>query len=68
VPWQESPRMSESLVFVQACLDRKKRIVEICSEFGISEKVVFDHKDFYRARHFFGFENKKRKCVFRISA
>jgi transposase InsO family protein len=31
--------MSERLAFVQACLDRRKRIVEICSEFGISEKT-----------------------------
>jgi len=31
--------MSERLAFVQACLDRRKRLVEICSEFGISEKT-----------------------------
>lgn len=39
MPWQESSPMSERLAFVQACLDRRKRIVEICSEFGISEKT-----------------------------
>jgi putative transposase len=39
VPWRESSPMSERLAFVQACLDRRKRIVEICSEFGISEKT-----------------------------
>lgn len=31
--------MSERLAFVQACLDRRKRILDICSEFGISEKT-----------------------------
>jgi transposase InsO family protein len=31
--------MSERLAFVQACLDRRKRIIDICSEFGISEKT-----------------------------
>ena len=39
MPWQESSPMSERLAFIQACLDRKKRIVDICSEFGISEKT-----------------------------
>jgi len=31
--------MSERLAFVQACLDRTERIVEICDRFGISEKT-----------------------------
>src|SRR6266498_4554008 len=39
MPWRESSPMSERLAFVQACLDRRKRIGEICSEFGISEKT-----------------------------
>lgn len=39
MPWQESSPMSERLAFVQACLDRRKRITDICSEFGISEKT-----------------------------
>lgn len=48
MPWQESSPMSEKLAFVQACLDRKKRIVDICSEFGISEKT--GHKQLKRFR------------------
>jgi putative transposase len=48
VPWRESSPMSERLEFVQACLDRKKTIVEICSEFGISEKT--GHKVLKRFR------------------
>ncbi|MCA1838336.1 MAG: integrase core domain-containing protein [Actinobacteria bacterium] len=40
--------MSEKLAFVQACLDRKKRIADICSEFGISEKT--GHKQLKRFR------------------
>lgn len=48
MPWQESSPMSERLAFVQACLDRKKRIVDICSEFRISEKT--GHKQLKRFR------------------
>lgn len=48
MPWQESSPMSERLAFVQACLDRKKRIVDICNEFGISEKT--GHKQLKRFR------------------
>jgi len=33
--------MSERMRFVQACLDRRKRIGEICGEFGISEKTGY---------------------------
>lgn len=39
MPWQESSFMSERLAFIQACLDRTERIVEICDRFGISEKT-----------------------------
>ena len=44
--WKESSPMSERLACVQACLDRRKRIVEICSEFGINEK---GNRGFYHA-------------------
>jgi len=40
--------MSERLAFVQDCLDRKRRIVDICKEFGISEKT--GHKQLKRFR------------------
>jgi putative transposase len=48
VPWRESSFMSEKLAFIQACLDRKKRIVEICNEFGISEKTGHKHLQRFR--------------------
>jgi putative transposase len=41
VPWQASSLMSEKTAFIQACMDRKKRIVDICREFGISEKTGY---------------------------
>lgn len=31
--------MSERLAFVQACLNRRERIIDICDRFGISEKT-----------------------------
>lgn len=37
MPWKESSRVSERLRFVQACLDRRVKIVEICQQFGIIE-------------------------------
>ena len=39
MPWRESSPMSERLQFIQACLDRTQRIVDICAQFGISEKT-----------------------------
>src|SRR2546429_6030363 len=39
VPWKESSPMSERLLFIQACLDRREKIVGICDRFGISEKT-----------------------------
>src|SRR5437773_4294960 len=39
MPWQESSPMSERLQFIQACLDRTQRIVDVCAQFGISEKT-----------------------------
>jgi putative transposase len=41
VPWQVSSPMSERFAFVQACLDRKKSIAQICTEFGISQKTGY---------------------------
>jgi putative transposase len=39
VPWQESSPMSERLRFIQACLNRHEKIVDVCAGFGISEKT-----------------------------
>ena len=39
MPWPESSPMSERLAFIQACLDRRQPVVEICARFGISEKT-----------------------------
>lgn len=39
MPWRESSPMTERLAFVQACLDRRTRIVDVCARFGISEKT-----------------------------
>jgi putative transposase len=48
VSWQESSPMSERLRFIQACVDRRERIVDICRRFGISEKT--GHKWLVRFR------------------
>ena len=48
MPWRESSPMSERLKFVQACLDRHQRVVDICDRFGISEKT--GHKILQRFR------------------
>jgi putative transposase len=39
MPWRVSSPMNERLQFIQACLDRTERIVDICARFGISEKT-----------------------------
>ena len=41
MPWKESSPVSERLRFVQACLDRRVKIVEICQQFGISQKTGY---------------------------
>lgn len=58
MPWRESSPMSERLAFVQACLDRRKRIVEICSEFGISEKTGHKLLKRFRAEGVEGLRDK----------
>jgi transposase InsO family protein len=40
--------MSERLAFIQACLDRRRRVVDVCAQFGISEKT--GHKLLHRFR------------------
>lgn len=39
MPWKESSPMSERMEFVQQCSRRRHSIVDICAEFGISEKT-----------------------------
>jgi transposase InsO family protein len=41
--------MSERLEFIQACLDRTERIVDICDRFGISEKTGHKLLERFRA-------------------
>jgi putative transposase len=63
VPWQESSPMSERLAFVQACLDRRKRIVEICSEFGISEKTGHKLLKRFREEGIEGLRDRSHACL-----
>lgn len=39
MPWRESSPMTERLAFIQACVDRRARIIDVCERFGISEKT-----------------------------
>lgn len=48
MPWKESSPMSEKLAFIKACYDRKRRIADICSEFGISEKTGYKQLQRFR--------------------
>ena len=48
MPWKESSLMSEKLAFIRACSDRTRRIADICSEFGISEKTGYKHLQRFR--------------------
>ena len=41
MPWRESSPMSERKAFVRACVNRRRTIADICSEFGISEKTGY---------------------------
>ena len=48
MPWKVSSLMLEKSAFIKACCDRKRRIADICSEFGISEKTGYKHLQRYR--------------------
>ena len=48
MPWKESSLMSEKSAFIKACYDRKRRIADVCSEFGISEKTGYKHLHRFR--------------------
>ena len=41
MPWPVSSPMSVKFAFVTACLNRDRRIADICHEFGISEKTGY---------------------------
>jgi putative transposase len=45
VSWKVSAPMSERLKFVQACIQRRRPIKQLCAEFGISEKTGYKFLD-----------------------
>jgi transposase-like protein len=70
VPWRENSPMSEKLAFVQACLDRKKRIADVCDEFGISEKTGYKQLKRFREEGIEGLADRSHAALlhpYRIS-
>lgn len=62
--------MSERLTFIQACLNRKKTIAEICIEFGISEKTGHKVLKRFRERGIEGLKDRSHAVLehpFRIT-
>lgn len=70
MPWRESSPVSERKLFIRACTDRRKRIADICSEFGISEKTGYKILRRYRQLGEAGLEDRSHAVLdhpFRIS-
>lgn len=70
MPWRESSPVSERKAFVRACTDRKRKIADICRQFGISEKTGYKHLKRYRDFGEAGLEDRSHavlKHPFRIS-
>lgn len=70
MPWRESSPMSERRDFIQACLDRRRKIADICCDFGISEKTGYKILRRYRDFGEAGLEDRSHavfKHQFRIT-
>lgn len=70
MPWRESSPMSERKAFIRACTDRRRRIADICIEFGISEKTGYKILKRYRDFGETGLEDRSHAALahrFRIS-
>lgn len=70
VPWRESSPVSERKLFVRACTDRRRKIADICSEFGISEKTGYKILSRYRLLGEAGLKDRSHAVLqhpFRIS-
>lgn len=70
MPWRESSPVSERKAFVRACTDRKRKIADICRQFGISEKTGYKYLKRYRDFGEAGLEDRSHAVLehpFRIS-
>lgn len=70
MPWRESSPVSERKLFIRACTDRRRKIADICSEFGISEKTGYKILSRYRQFGETGLEDRSHAVLehpFRIS-
>lgn len=70
MPWRESSPMSERRDFILACLDRSRRITDICREFGVSEKTGYKILRRYREFGEAGLEDRSHAVLehpFRIT-
>jgi putative transposase len=70
VPWRENSPVSERKQFIRACTDRRRKIADICREFGISEKTGYKILRRYRESGDAGLEDRSHAVLehpFRIS-
>lgn len=70
MPWRESSPMLERKLFIRACTDRRRKIADICTEFGISEKTGYKILARYRKFGEPGLEDRSHAVLdhpFRIS-
>lgn len=70
MPWRESSPVSERTLFIRACTDRRRKIADICREFGISEKTGYKILSRYRQFGEAGLEDRSHAVLehpFRIS-
>jgi putative transposase len=63
VPWKEGSPMSERKRFIRACSNRRRKIADICKEFGISEKTGYKVLDRYRKLGDAGLEDRSHAVL-----
>ena len=71
MPWRESSPVSERKEFVRACTDRRRKVADICREFGISEKTGYKVLRRYRELGDAGLEDRSHAVLehpFRITS
>ena len=70
MPWRESSPVSERKEFIKACLDRRRKIADVCCEFDISEKTGYKILRRYRDFGEAGLEDRSHAVLnprFRIT-
>lgn len=60
MPWKETDAMKEKRAFIDAMLKQSKPFVELCREYGISEKTGYKWRSRFLEQGYAGLEEESR--------